>query len=216
MEQSHNLRILVSGATATLRRLSAQYPAHLGVLVTPHNGNRLCSLALPWACDNAAFSRPDDHKFWNMTIDTWMMLQHHPPMWIAAPDIVGDHRATRCLFDAWVANWEYEIGYVPFPLAFVLQNGCAECEVPWEQIEAVFIGGDDRFKLRQCSELITAAKHRGKSVHIGRVNSLRRLRYCIDIGADTVDGTGFSMFPDTKIPKAVRYLQSLKCSRTLF
>lgn len=209
------MRILVSGATATLRRLSRLYPENLGVLMTPQNGNRMCSVPLPWACDNSAFSKPDDAKFWDMTIKAWMLNEHHPPMWIAAPDVVGDHAKTRQLFDAWISNWEFEIGHVPFPLAFVLQNGCTSEEVPWDQIAAVFVGGDDEFKLRQCADLLIEAKERGKLIHIGRVNSLQRLRYCMDLGADSVDGTSFSMFPDKKIAWAVRYMRSVKCQRPL-
>lgn len=209
------MRILVSGATATLRTLATVYPKHLGVLLTPQNGNRMCSLPLPWACDNAAFSKPDDDKFWRMSMNAWTMMQHHPPMWVAAPDVVGNHLATRRLFDVWWKYWHVEIGYVPFPVAFVLQNGCVSKQVPWDRISAVFVGGDDQFKLRMVSELIVDAKSRGKLVHVGRVNSQRRLKYCIDIGADTVDGTSFSMFPDRKIEPAVRYIRAMRQARTL-
>jgi DNA-binding sugar fermentation-stimulating protein len=53
-------------------------------------------------------------------------------------------------------------------------------------------------------------------VHIGRVNTLQRLRFACDVGADTVDGTAFSMFPDTYIERGVKYLQRLEQSPTLF
>ena len=204
------MRILVSGATATLRTLCYQYPQQLGVLMTPQNGNRMCSLPLPWACDNAAFSKPDDHKFWRMCMNAWSLMEHAPPLWVAAPDVVGQHTATRRLFDDWVRCYEAEIGYVPFRLAFVLQNGCTVAEVPWDQIAAVFVGGDDRFKLRQAPDLIAEAKSRGKLVHVGRVNSQRRLLYCLDVGADSVDGTSFSMFPDRWIPMAVKYIRAMQ------
>jgi hypothetical protein len=112
--------------------------------------------------------------------------------------------------------WLEEIGRIPFPLAFVLQNGCHESEVPWGAIDAVFVGGDNRFKLRQSAGLIEAAKSRGKAVHIGRVNTLRRLRYAYDLGADTVDGTAYSMYPEAHLPTALSFVRGLDKSRTLF
>jgi hypothetical protein len=160
--------------------------------------------------DNAAFSRPDDDKFWRLCINSWAMDRHCPPLWVAVPDVVGDHRATLASFDWWRAYWLEEIGRIPFPLAFVLQNGCCADEIPWDDIAAVFVGGDNEFKLRQSADLIGEAKHRGKAVHIGRVNTHRRLRYAYDLGGDTVDGTAYSMFSETHLERALRYVAGLE------
>jgi len=215
------MRIYVSGATSTMRRLAhtGLGQNHLGHLVTPQNGNSLGSMltsGLPWACDNAAFSNPDDTKFWNLAIDTWEWEQFNPPVWVAVPDVVGCHSQTLDYFDSWVQTWEYELGQVRFPLAFVLQNGATIATVPWDQIAAVFVGGDDAFKLRGCRDLVAEAKQRGKLVHVGRVNSLKRLEYAIELGADSVDGSGFSMFPDAKIPRALRHISHTEKLEPLF
>ena len=137
-------------------------------------------------------------------------------MWVAVPDVVGDHRATLASFDWWRAYWLEEIGRIPFPLAFVLQNGCTVNEVPWDDIAAVFVGGDNQFKLRQSATLIDAAKERGKMIHIGRVNTHRRLRYAFDLGADTVDGTNYSMFSETHLPGALVFVKGLDKRPVLF
>lgn len=215
------MRILVSGASATVARLATSKlgQKYLGHLCTPQNGNSLESLlrsGLPWACDNSAYSNPDDRKFWNLGIDVWGWDAFSPPEWVAVPDVVGDHAATVESFESWVAMWEYEIGRVPFPMAFVLQNGVTIESVPWDLIDAVFVGGDDGFKLKQCHKVVGEAKARGKLVHIGRVNSLSRLRYAIGLGADSVDGSSFSMFPDTKIPRALREIDRLSKAPMLF
>jgi hypothetical protein len=210
------LKILVSGATAVVRQLSRQFPDYLGVLHTPQNGNRLCAIPLPWAVDNAAFSNPDDDKFWRLCANSWGMENYHPPLWVAVPDIVGDHSETRRLFGIWRHYWLEEIGRIPFRLAFVLQNGCTVDEVPWDEIAAVFVGGDNDFKLRQSAPLIDAAKDRCKLVHIGRVNTHRRLRYAYDLGADTVDGTSYSMFSETHLESAIRFVQHLEKRPVLF
>ena len=210
------MRILVSGGTATMRGLVQRYRDYLGVLMTPQNGNRICSLPLPWALDNAAFSRPDDDKFWRVCMRSWDVCEYHPPMWVAVPDVVGSHSETLRLFDAWCDQWLTEIGYIPWRLAFVLQDGCRAGDVPWSEICAVFVGGSTRFKLRETGDLIAEAKDRGKLVHVGRVNTLRRLRFAHDAGADSVDGTSFSMFPATYIARACEFLRSLEKSPALF
>lgn len=67
--------------------------------------------------------------------------------------------------------------------------------MPWSEIEALFIGGDDEFKMGPAAqELAAAARDRGKWLHVGRVNTLRRLRYCQSIGADSVDGTSWARY----------------------
>lgn len=210
------MRILVSGATATVRQLADKYRQHLGVLMTPQNWNRVCSLPLPWACDNAAFSKPDDHKFWRLCMESWAMDRHCPPEWVAVPDAVGNHSATLQMFGWWREYWQEELGCIPFPLAFVLQDGCTIDEIPWEHIRAVFVGGSTAFKLRQSEPLVRAAQQRKKLVHIGRVNTLRRLRFAYDLGADTVDGTACSMYPDRYILQFLKYLRSLERSPALF
>ena len=63
-------------------------------------------------------------------------------------------------------------------------------DIPWDEFDCLFIGGDDAFKesgliRRTCRE----AKRRHKWVHMGRVNSLRRMLIALDFGVDSVDGT---------------------------
>ena len=53
---------------------------------------------------------------------------------------------------------------------------------------------------------LAQARCRGKWVHVGRVNSLRRVTH-FEQAADSFDGGQFSMFPDTYIP---RYLERLR------
>ena len=219
--ESDSMKIYVSGGTTTVRHLSTTRlgQEHLGHLLTPQMGNDIGSLirsGLPWACDNSAFSNPDDTKFWNMAIDAWDWMRHCPPDWVAVPDSVCNHSETLRLFHDWVAMWNYELDTIPFPLAFVLQNGADIDSVPWDQIAAVFVGGDDDFKLNKCHDLVAYAKAIGKLVHVGRVNSLKRIKYAVDIGADSIDGSGFSMFPDRKIPRAIKEIGRLVSFRQLF
>lgn len=90
--------------------------------------------------------------------------------------------------------------------AFVLQNGIEEVWQQhgertfhdWEDIEALFIGGDTRFKFSPIiAEIVQTARRRGVWIHMGRVNSVRRLEYACAIGCDSCDGSGMARFPDS-------------------
>lgn len=126
------------------------------------------------------------------------------PLFVTAPDVVADACSTLAMFNA----WEPVIHAHRLPVALVLQDGQENLCMPWGRCEAVFIGGSTDYKLSDTVRwLVREAKWRGKWVHMGRVNSLERLRYARDIGCDSVDGTGYSRFPDTNLPGALKYLQ---------
>lgn len=125
------------------------------------------------------------------------------PLFVTAPDVVADAARTLEMFD----TWEPIIREHGLPVALVLQDGQEKLDMPWGRCEAVFIGGSTDYKLSGTVRwLVREAKWRGKWVHMGRVNSLERLRTARDMGCDSVDGTGYSMFPDTNLPGALKYL----------
>lgn len=196
------MKILVSGATKTVSR--HQNDKNIGVLVTPQDGNRLPTGIL-YAADNSAYSNWDEDKFIKL-LDR-IHNHHYKPIFVASPDVVGDAKRTYELFKKWMPIIK---GY-NLPVAMVIQNGQEWIGMPgtWDNVDAIFIGGDDEFKLGQWVRyFVGKSKEKGKWVHMGRVNSLKRLMYARDIGCDSVDGTSFSMFPDTYIPKALNALKT--------
>lgn len=217
------MRILVNGASKTVRELLPRYAGELGAMITPFTGNApssIAALGLPWVCDNGCFPGKgklgqgfDAVKFRRMC----QRVAGLPGLeWVTVPDFVerredgnvyGDAKRTRAMFDVWAPEME-RLG---LPLAYVLQDGVRAEEVPWERITAVFVGGSDEYKLGLpaawlegtpgVATITAEAKRRGKAVHVGRVNSIKRIRYSLDeLGADSVDGTATSMFPRIKIP----------------
>jgi hypothetical protein len=193
--------LLVSGATKTVRRESKD-SKHVGGLLTPRAGNLnyYANSKIPWAADNDCFNGLDETKFVNML----EKLRGTAPLFVTAPDVVGDAPATLALF----SKWEPVIRSYGLPVAFVIQDGQESLCLPWGKLDAIFIGGSTEYKLGpEVRWLIREAKWRNKWVHMGRVNSLSRISYARDIGCDSVDGTGFSMFPDTNLPAALKYLQ---------
>ncbi len=179
---------LVSGSNVGAYRHSP----YLGRLTTPQCGT-VVGCGLPWAADNGAFAGFDEAAYLRM-------LDHLPPggLFVVAPDVVADHAATLELWRAWSPKLRAR-GFTP---AFVLQDGCAEAPT---DAEALFIGGSTAYKLGATAARI-ARRHPGW-VHMGRVNSKRRVLYAASIGCDSVDGTAVSMFPDTKLPLMLRWCE---------
>lgn len=60
------------------------------------------------------------------------------------------------------------------------------------------------------------AKERGLWVHMGRVNSYRRLRHARRIGCDSVDGGMFSRWSKTYLPLALAWLATEEPQGMLF
>lgn len=114
--------ILVSGSTRTMRRIGTH--PHLGVLETP-NGNHKITGDLPWAADNGCFTGFDEPAYLRM-LDRLHSLRIPGCLFVTAPDVVADWKATRTLFTSWLSR------LVPygFPIAYVAQDGQPVSEVP--------------------------------------------------------------------------------------
>jgi len=194
------MMLLVSGATRTMDRLRGQ--ANLGRLLRPGNGNGPDEL--PWAVDNGAFAGFDEGGFTRLLAK----LSGAPGcQWVVAPDVVADAAATLALFDV----WEPRIRAAGYPVAFVLQDGQVPATIPWDLFECLFLGGSTEYKLGRSAEAIAReAKRRRKLLHVGRVNSIRRMAYAHTLGADSIDGTAFSRFPDTWIQWALDAIRRIE------
>lgn len=192
--------LLVSGATKTLRELNR--PDRLGHLLTPDDGNIVPTGGV-WACDNSAFQGFQPARFCSFL----GKIAGKQCLWVACPDVVGDARATADLFYA----WRPVIKALNLPVALVLQDGQERVGVPWNLIDAVFVGGSTPFKLGPvAASIVREAKRRGLWAHMGRVNSRQRLRYALELGCDSCDGSGFSRFPARDLPSALRWLEELE------
>ena len=108
-----------------------------------------------------------------------------------------------------------------YPVAYVLQDGQEDVPVPWDEIDAVSVGGSDDFKLGPVAAgLCREARARGKWVHVGRVNSHKRLRYAVSIEADSADGTYLVYgarrgLPNVNLPRLLGWLAEVNCQPQL-
>jgi hypothetical protein len=80
-------------------------------------------------------------------------------------------------------------------------------EFPWDMISTLFIAGTTHFKY--CGKVrraIQLAKDHGKWIHMGRVNSVKRLNYARSIGCHSCDGSGMARFRNRVLVPMLRAL----------
>ena len=205
--------IYLSGAVSTAMH---NHPRpDVGFMLNPANGQRPNLALVRWAADNGRFALPEawDAGDWlEWLADGERRRWRSTCLFVVAPDVVGDARATLELSTPYLPTIR-QLGY---PAAFVTQDGCDATLVPWDAIDALFVGGTDDWKLSEPSYALCAeAKRRGLWVHMGRVNSLRRLTACRVSLVDSADGTYVAFGPDRNLPRVYDWLDALKAQTTL-
>lgn len=138
-----------------------------------------------WAADNGRFSSPE--KYTDDAYLAWLSRQPSEMcLFATAPDVVGDAVATLALSTPMFER----IRGLGYRVALVAQDGLEDLPVPWDAFDALFIGGTTAWKLGDpAAGLAIEAHRRGKWVHMGRVNSRKRLVYAESIHCDSADGT---------------------------
>jgi hypothetical protein len=186
----------------------------MAAILTPAAGNPVPAGVL-WAADNSAFTGayPGDTRYL-----AWLKsLAAHSDrcLWAVAPDVVGDHLAT------WARSRDLlpRIRELGIPAAYVAQDGMEYDHSAdlWDAFDVLFIGGTTSWKLGPAAvELARVALDHGIAVHLGRVNSLTRLRFADHIGASTADGTYLTYGPDKLLPTVRRWMREVRSQRPLF
>lgn len=167
-----------------------------------------------WALDNGVFARSplglrpdpdwwqrDGERLWLAVLEKAAQAQP-PPLFVVLPDVVMDWPET--LARAW--RYRDAVEGLNLKPALALQNGFTWEDVEKFQPQALFVGGDSRFKWGRLREIVAWAKPRGVWVHVGRVNGRRPIRLAREWGADSADGTGLAMYPDAIFPEVLEGL----------
>lgn len=176
--------------------LSGVVRPDMPAMVTPRMGQQPPP-GQPWAADNGRFSKPEDY-----TDEAYLAWLRKMPakscLFATAPDVVGNAGATLAL-SAPMYRRIREAGYRS---ALVAQDGLEHLTefIPWDDFDCLFIGGTTAWKLSEAAYQLGAdAKRRGKWLHMGRVNSLRRMRLAEAMGCDSADGTVLKHDPNRPV-----------------
>lgn len=209
------MRILLTNPRCLLDEILFDEPClrnYVGFMNTPrYYGNfevyREYDPTMPVAIDNSAYTNFQKEKYMGL-IDK---IGDCPIQWITVPDVVGNAELTDILWN----YWQPELGGLP--LAYVAQDGAERIQLPWAEFRCLFIGGTTDWKLSAAAAyLIQKAKRFGKLVHMGRVNSDKRLRYAFELGCDSVDGTGYQRYSKFHLRNGLRYMHKLHSQQELF
>lgn len=168
-------------------------------LLTPLTRYRLQRQDAPFAIDNGAFSCFDKKAY--LALLEREKDRKSQCIFVTVPDVIavdptsgfpiGSGRRTLEVFHHWcdrpeLAGWS---------LALVVQDGSEDFDIPWNKINAIFVGGSNKFKISiHSAHIIKAAQALDKWVHVGRVNDPKRMEWCLEMGVDSVDGTGISRY----------------------
>jgi len=111
---------------------------------------------------------------------------------VVAPDVVADAKGTLNQFP----EWADDLHSMGFPVALAAQDGLEHLSVPWFDFEVLFVGGSTAWKMSdQAAGLMYEARQRGKSIHVGRVSSWKRVD-AFKVNPDSIDGTHWAKKPN--------------------
>ena len=147
---------------------------------------------MPYALDNGLYHAPNERpKGMSALPPFYAMLSRavasvNQPIFVVAPDKPYDGSATRVL-SAKHRRHIRERGYGG-RIALAVQDGMTPDDL--DGYGAVFVAGSTDWKWATAAEWVAEAHARGMWAHVARVNTIRRVRQCVDMHADSADGTG--------------------------
>jgi hypothetical protein len=190
---------------SSAHELARCYGRHLvGHLYSP--GASRSPRDLAFALDNGAFPAWMRGETWDgdafLGLCDGIAAGGLTPLWVLVPDVVASRPGTLERWHEWAPRLRKVYGW---PLAFAVQDGMTAADVP-PDADVVFVGGSTRWKW----QTVTMWCALFKRVHVGRVNTERRLWQCWRLGAETCDGTGWFR-GDAKQPRGLRnYLARMR------
>lgn len=185
--------IAYASRTGTRQTLAALRQAGWHLLVSAAGVQR--TEGFPYALDNGAWSAYqrgtafDDAAF----VQALQSLGRHAE-WVVLPDIVMGGIASLALSLAWEAR---VLAVAPYALLPV-QNGMELHHIAQVLASSprlgLFVGGDTPWKERTMASWGALGRALGRIVHVGRVNTARRIHLCAHAGVTSFDGSSVARF----------------------
>ncbi len=172
-------------------------PELFGFMLTPKKG--LTTLSEDptgkrvWAADNGAFSGQFNEKLFFSFLERMIPFQDRC-LFCVCPDEMCNPTETLKKYN----EYSGRIRSLGYKVAFVAQDGQENLDFPPE-FDWLFVGGSTEWKLGEGAiDCIKRAKDLGKKIHIGRVNSYKRLLHFYPYDIETVDGNHLKYKPERK------------------
>lgn len=189
--------IAYASRTGTRRNLDALRGAGWRLLVSA--AGCLRSEGFPYALDNGAWSaftqgRPFDERAFSAAL----RKMGRDADWSVVPDIVAGGAASLALSLRWLRR---VLDETPVALVAVQDGMRAEdvADILGPRV-GLFVGGSTAWKIATMPAWAALGRERGAWVHVGRVNTAKRISVCQIAGVRSFDGTSASRFAKTLRP----------------
>jgi hypothetical protein len=183
--------VAYASRTGTRRNLEGLRRAGWHLLVSAKGVLR--TEGMPYALDNGAWTayqqgQPFDEDAFLRALD----LVGEQAEWIVLPDIVQGGLASL----DFSLKWLDRLRGIPTTVLIAVQDGMQTEDVRslLSPSVGIFIGGSTEWKEATAGVWGSIARRRNCYLHVGRVNSVRRIRICAAAGANSYDGTSASRF----------------------
>lgn len=188
------MRHLAGNNSHVWRYLACGYP--MGWMLSPASGFKRpvrCGIHMPFAIDNGMYYPHGGTPKGQADLEAFYRFiercSSYNPLFVAVPDAPYDGAKTRRMYQEHESLVRRAMPGVR--VAMCVQDGMDESDL--DAITppgAVFVGGSTAWKWSTMPRWVEAAQRRGFHAHVARVNTISRVRQCVDAGADTSDGTG--------------------------
>ena len=112
--------------------------------------------------------------------------------WLVLPDIVCGGLASLELSMSWLSELADAC-----PKLIAVQDGMEPGHIEpllRDGVAGIFVGGSTEWKIASLPTWGAMKRRTGCHLHVGRVNTRRRIRLCGTVGADSFDGTCLTRF----------------------
>ena len=192
------MRYLIGSASLpSFEKIQARIP-DCGMLLQPKSWRKPHGV---YACDNGVYAAWIKGRGWDQQMhnDYLRMLakisRDNLPLWVLLPDAVANWHRTVELARIYLPI----IRQAGLAVAIALQDGCSFEQALEFTPECAFVAGSDRWKEDNVAPACSFFRPKGISVHVGRVNTRRRLIICQIAGADSVDGTSLNRWRNANL-----------------
>jgi len=183
--------IVYATVTGTKRNLALMYMHQWRLLVVPPR--EWMPRGFRYAIDNGAWGAYQRQTEWDQLAFERVVLRYGEGAdWVIAPDIVCGG----------AASLERSLQWLPLLLRkcprvlLAVQDGMTDADLrPWVNDRVgIFVGGSTDWKKASLPMWGRLKAETGCWLHVGRVNTARRIRLCQMSGADSIDGTSGARF----------------------
>jgi hypothetical protein len=185
--------IAYASNTGTKRNLAELRKYEWRILLSPKNPTPRDGLR--FAIDNGAWSCHQQKEPFDVQGFEQLVEKHSAGAdFVVIPDVVGEGQKSLRTSAKWLHN---RTSGRPKRLLLAVQDGMTVDDVGsfvrrWRV--GIFLGGSTEWKLKTLYQWGCVAHALDCYYHVGRVNTIERIRLCAEAGADSFDGTSATMY----------------------